>query len=295
MSFRRTVLINTCFHVVKMLQASVYSREFAQAAAPCCPNGCREGRVLEARIDELLEMEKEAAEEVHLANLELNEVRRKITFMTDEGASSTESARQGVASFSKLTELSAAKVAQSDLDFEARLTEKVKSEKHVTSSTGKGKPAPMPSYGNNTKSLSCETGSERPAWSSLTRMEGSRDLVSPDWKHVQSIVNSRTAQTFRGTQSTHDSEISSAGIQSGTWDLKVPSLSSLKSAVVDGAVAAQKWIAKQSVVAVESVARESTYAIVTFTSRQAAVAARNCLADGRGGERWLSVRHIPTP
>jgi hypothetical protein len=40
---------------------------------------------------------------------------------------------------------------------------------------------------------------------------------------------------------------------------------------------------------------ESTYAVVTFTSRQAAVAARHNLADGRGLENWLNLVDIPVP
>jgi len=40
---------------------------------------------------------------------------------------------------------------------------------------------------------------------------------------------------------------------------------------------------------------ESTYAVVTFTSRQAAVAARQCLLDGRGKEEWIPVQRLPIP
>lgn len=36
-----------------------------------------------------------------------------------------------------------------------------------------------------------------------------------------------------------------------------------------------------------------SYAVVTFTSRQAAIAARQCLADGRGVHRWSQVDDIP--
>lgn len=40
---------------------------------------------------------------------------------------------------------------------------------------------------------------------------------------------------------------------------------------------------------------ESTYAVVTFTSRQAAVAARHNLVDGRGLDTWLNLVDIPVP
>lgn len=42
-------------------------------------------------------------------------------------------------------------------------------------------------------------------------------------------------------------------------------------------------------------ARDSTYAVVTFTSRQAAIAARKCLADGRGADSFETVDHLPVP
>jgi hypothetical protein len=41
---------------------------------------------------------------------------------------------------------------------------------------------------------------------------------------------------------------------------------------------------------------QSTYAIVTFTSRQAAIVARRCLADASGGvNRWIETEDIPVP
>ena len=43
----------------------------------------------------------------------------------------------------------------------------------------------------------------------------------------------------------------------------------------------------------QKIAKDSTYAVVTFSSRQAAVAARHCVADGRGVERWLSLETVP--
>ena len=46
---------------------------------------------------------------------------------------------------------------------------------------------------------------------------------------------------------------------------------------------------------VDDLVRSSSYAVVTFTSRQAAVAARHCLADSRGHDRWVAVGEIPSP
>jgi hypothetical protein len=46
---------------------------------------------------------------------------------------------------------------------------------------------------------------------------------------------------------------------------------------------------------VANVLDHPSFAIVTLTSRQAAIAARQCLADGRGTDRWDHVDAIPVP
>ena len=46
---------------------------------------------------------------------------------------------------------------------------------------------------------------------------------------------------------------------------------------------------------VDELVRDSSYAVITFTSRQAAVAARHCLSDSRGHNRWNTVSEIPSP
>lgn len=59
--------------------------------------------------------------------------------------------------------------------------------------------------------------------------------------------------------------------------------------------AISSWMARQTTAVVDDLARESTFAVVTFTSRQAAVAARKCIADGRGQGRWVTMENIPVP
>ena len=43
---------------------------------------------------------------------------------------------------------------------------------------------------------------------------------------------------------------------------------------------------------VSSVVDYHTYAVVTFTSRQAAIAARQCMADGSGLGRWEELEEV---
>ncbi len=56
-----------------------------------------------------------------------------------------------------------------------------------------------------------------------------------------------------------------------------------------------KFPFKKTMKTVEEIQSMSTFAIVTFTSRQAAVAARHCLADGTGSGAWVPVKDIPVP
>ncbi len=45
----------------------------------------------------------------------------------------------------------------------------------------------------------------------------------------------------------------------------------------------------------QRITRHESYAVVTFTSRQAAIAARQCLSDGSGLDGWREVDRIPIP
>ena len=55
------------------------------------------------------------------------------------------------------------------------------------------------------------------------------------------------------------------------------------------------WSRENSDEMTDVMARESTYAVVTFTSRQAAIAARRCLADGRGADSFKTMNSLPVP
>jgi hypothetical protein len=44
---------------------------------------------------------------------------------------------------------------------------------------------------------------------------------------------------------------------------------------------------------VVNILKHPTYAVVTFTSRQSAIAARQCLADGGGLDRWIEIEELP--
>lgn len=65
-----TILVNALSYGPE--QTAVYSREFAQGAAACCPNGCREKRLQSYSLKQLEELEVVIKKEVQLSFQELN-------------------------------------------------------------------------------------------------------------------------------------------------------------------------------------------------------------------------------
>lgn len=431
-------------------QAAVYSREFAQAAAPCCPNGCREERIRLALIDELLEAERQAAAEVHQANLELRQVRRKVTNTTGTPSNAV-AAQQSQQMFGgsdprgRRTEprpppdLRHTKIPSS-LGLEAHLYQRSRSP--PPPSFGAQSPPPPRSFASRTnnhssKSISGMTrdsgttlnassksltlkeniadtekmprpesegmvvkaskllggtldvsrqfpppsstsqlGSRSPYHVSSTRVpvastvspydasrpstDGAAGMMllssiagsageeeeskaevdmqqlpteqnfenafdnefgpfsraplgedkegdslmlnriignTPNnslWSQVESIVHE--AKISRRSHTHSEGSLSrslQSQVPSGLWML--PTIQDFSEEAKARYRQIMAWAKKQSSHAVDKLARDSTYAVVTFTSRQAAVAARNCLADGRGAGRWISLPDIPIP
>lgn len=100
-----------------------------------------------------------------------------------------------------------------------------------------------------------------------------------DWQKVQQAVQDNN--TADGNQESR--------IASGIW--KMPSLT----AVLKRTWKKLRFPFRRTLDAVDEIKSTTTFAVVTFTSRQAAVAARHCLADGRGVGRWVPVEDIPVP
>lgn len=121
--------------------------------------------------------------------------------------------------------------------------------------------------------------------------EGFMSQSSHQWEQVNSILKTSDV----GDQKNEDS--GKREIESGVW--KKPSfksfINSLKSEILSSLSAAVKWTKGKTDPLTAKVAKDSTYCVVTFSSRQAAVAARHCLADGRGVQRWLSEETVPVP
>jgi hypothetical protein len=110
--------------------------------------------------------------------------------------------------------------------------------------------------------------------------------TSTDWVQCETMI----MEAFE-SERTGRSSSSPTHVATGQW--KLPSLNQIFTKKTTETV--KKWAKNQSKEVLNTMARESTYAVVTFTSRQAAVAARHCLADGRGSARWITMTDIPIP
>jgi hypothetical protein len=242
-------------------QTAVYSREFAQSAAACCPHGCFEGRMRRLGIDGLRRLEEQAKEEVHTANLLLRQA-QKHAIVSEADAEHASSAHKR----SKMRE--------------EQQIERVKSYRsfHLPSSAP-DRQMPTPAK-------------ERPV--RHKSKVGATNRTSKEWTLVDSMVNNKGNDSFfdRLKKKRGDNKADTGVVKFSSMDeyfgwSKGHAHSSAEVEVNHG-IAASQLIDL-------SLVRESTYAVVTFTSRQAACAARQCLADGRGLDRWMTFEEIPVP
>lgn len=95
----------------------------------------------------------------------------------------------------------------------------------------------------------------------------------PDWQKVEQAMDDKSYHLF-----------------SGAW--KCSNINLFKDCVLRITNRFQNPV-KNTLDTMSEIKSTSTFAIVTFTNRQAAVAARKCTSDGRGYGRWKSVSDLP--
>jgi hypothetical protein len=275
-------------------QFAVYSREFAQSAAACCPNGCGERRLRRYPIDDLLIMEQEAIAEVQAANAALAEAQNKVAVSRNE-LSSISPPPSDVGSPTQ-TEFKSLNLAKSH-HTEALLMTRTPADGSVPSAYGLASTEPVQgsrrdiSDGSSAGICTFNIDHSSASKGIRSRRHGSNGQpdpvrVSEQWSLVESIVD----ETIK-------KDVAIRGVTrpplTGQWTM--PTLLVLLEWIK---LKFQLWkdsAALNKLKVVDAVARDSTYAVVTFTSRQAAVAARHCLADGRGVGLWTTSDDIPIP
>jgi hypothetical protein len=134
--------------------------------------------------------------------------------------------------------------------------------------------------------------------SNSQKTEGLRSRsTSNQWERVQSIVMDNQKLS---SQSSSQPRL----INTGEWRLPfccswgrtvVHHGQSIGQHIAEANAKALKRAASKSGQLVNSVVQDATYAVITFTSRQSAIAARQCLTDGSGLDMWREVEDIPIP
>ena len=320
-------------------QYAIYSREYAQAAAPCCPNGCCENAILNhCTLEELKLLEFEAIMEVRKANEELfleqqkaKEIYQQMYYPNVEvnptptdsaprgGGGTTAPPRRAPEPNVQPKHVRGKPKTRSDplLDDEpttrelsiatpstyvrSSLRERRKT-KRQSSSQEMGLEERLyrttDLYRKDNRQHNSESEDDRDGSSSAlnsTMRSSSRSVAKTHWDKVKYIVSSmhhelngsRSKQKKKNGKSTdHLPAIT------GAWEW--PKLGDVWGGTKDTA-GATTLNAAGLVEGLIDMSRESTYAVVTFTSRQAAVAARQCLADGRATGRWRTGHELPIP
>jgi len=374
-------------------QQAVYSREMAQGAAACCPNGCCEGRVRRLPIDRLLEMEDATIIRLEKAQYELQCAQMKAAVsIVDVGDkairkplrednsgvtdfvlqqrtasrdgqfpeySSSDSVRMNGGGRGVADDLLEAGAPYSiperttnNLDEETRVFRgsalppstvgweanmgndmiasppqsndyfrplpAVAETSCESTMSGKSPILPTSSRSNNILRMNSEgrfffdsatTHDEDDASPKLSKYqstvptlrrrantaqsaysEADISQASNQWNQVNSILRTTDADDESSSRNKRD-------IETGVW--VKPSFKSFSAAVKSDFLSTLKavgrWTKGKTDPLTSTLAKDSTYAVVTFSSRQASVAARHCLADGRGVQRWLSVETVPVP
>jgi hypothetical protein len=305
-------------------QSATYSREFAQAASGCCPNGyCLERKVYKLSLEKLIEMKKQAEVDTIKAYKELKEARSKVAIFSNslksdplnnssdsvnvinainqhDSSENQESQKndQYRAIDTKPTTIDDHESKQTDdseIIFE-KIEEDDDLEKSVTLASSIGQ---RRTCGKEIETDIAPNRANTSMYDEEEKAQNSNDdgkmflhservphsiqrvmsLTSSPWSAVERIVHESILERSRNA-------VGSITISSGVW--KVPNIPNAFRDLWSRIVHKADRVA-------DEIARDSTYAVVTFTSRQAAVAARACVADGRGHGRWLTLQDIPIP
>jgi hypothetical protein len=138
-----------------------------------------------------------------------------------------------------------------------------------------------------------------------TDSSGKSSTKSDKWKRVESILQTSTivaAATNEGTNMARDlSSLTIAkptsdepSLDDGVWEFPSDCLGYMKGHLAGFFTVILNWFIDLRDVNKDWESK-SAFAVVTFTSRQAALAARHCLTDGRGENQWITYESLPLP
>jgi len=292
-------------------QTAVYSRELAQAASNCCPYGFMEGRVYKADLDTLLDMEQELEFQLHSAKQELDYARRLFLSVPEPGSDDEDDSMVGGGVETDCS------CAMSPTGSVGGISGSPVISRLIGSGGARRGVARTSSIGDGERG----TGLELP---DLHRQTSRSRSLSPSRKLAPRMAPVGQGGADRGSAMSSTSRATSMDSDAGPpFDSEMQQLKGsyadeepplqyshhryayhsimqdlrdclrLGRLLVDE-IREKKW--KILPLCAAALTRESSYAVVTFTSRQAAAAARQCLTDGNHEIAQLMTLHeIPIP
>jgi len=257
-------------------QTAMYSREWAQSASPCCPYGCLEDRVKTASMDELLDLEEDVLLQLHKCNQDLQHARAQVLTMPVVTTLTTPTA-------SIVTTATGEEVTDN-----GSIALDIKDEKSVELSD------------ISLRRVSSATGGDGVVRRSVSVCSGDTD---PDENDINGSAMSRRSEWVRLTTTNGESGLGS----SMHTLLQTAPKATIATRIRDMAdprwwwmiyheVKSKKWRLAHE--CADRLTRESSFAVVTFTSRQAAAAARNTLASASPSSplgQLFNLYDIPIP
>eukprot|EP00980_Cylindrotheca_fusiformis_P009792 scaffold2156_cov115-Cylindrotheca_fusiformis.AAC.17 len=267
---------------------AVFEREFAQSAA-CCPNGmCNDSKIRYADTETLLEMLEETQDQLELAKKELFEARanHKLSSVAKQGAGSKEH-DEVVANLSgstrspRLQRFSQHRELVSLTQELETSTRRRRMNTDVSNQADSGvddfdsleapKSIPQSSSGTSPASTTTQSPSPPRLWELANRV-----VLNNERPWAMGRLRYRQLADGQWSWNRFTSIVKDI--------LPTPSLNFSSEAVK-----------KKPKKYLDALIEEQKYAVVTFTSRQAAVSARQCVADASGVDRWVEVDSIPVP
>ena len=285
-------------------QAGVYGREYAQAAASCCPFGCV--NLSSMSIEDLEDLEEDLADQLRKANEELVEARRRAAKFSSQAPESHLSVESNAshgncestvpsATLSSTASVSGSKPIRGHrrdktiesatfpdaLSLEAKLYKVASNDKDYAAEKNRLATASGDSRSSELSIFDDKTSGAANVNRTEALVVSSSESESM-WHRVQSLVAESRSKSIKETR-----------VFDGSW--RLPSFRALYRSVQESIGHIGHWSNSNTKAAIETMTRESTYAVVTFTSRHAAAIARQTLADSRGANRWVVVDEIPVP
>jgi hypothetical protein len=251
---------------LEIVANSLWTTSDFPSSSNACPFGCGENIILFAGLKRLETMEEEALAAVKAANEELIEARATVARLSSGIAIECDQ-KAGDLSASNVEDVAGLSSNKKDEDANKKDSDAITKYEDNT--------ADRVDLEDGTGKLSKETKGLR-----------QRSKPASQWEHAKSVAREMQSLPKKAAKK-------GRAFSSGSCRFSLISSWHWLTSKSKGAAKKNARFLKKSGRAVVSVVEHPSYAVVTFTSRQAAIAARQCLADGGGLDRWVEIEEIP--